>query len=195
MDNQQGTELHKLAFAFGFFLSDGHLSAGNRVGFTKQDIDVLQIVKTDIESVFLKEGSLGVYHYPPRSSIGKLAFTSPQIFDFFASNSYMKTRVPEEVFSLPPEGQDAFLQGILDGDCSVSQNGGRVRIEFCSTNRHFTETVAHLLSKRGVTVGNISEGERGFKRYYRVVPNVKSFLDKGISFRGARKQSKLLSAD
>lgn len=201
-------QLSRCAYSMGFCLGDGYLQTYSaqkggkwyalqvmRMG--KPDRDVLERVQAEIEDVF------GVkYAITPRILASGLQFYQlhayrRDIFDFFAINTAMKTAIPEPYFSAPDNIKRDLVAGLMDSDGWIShrlmgENSERWDLGFGSTKRDLVAGLAAIMRSVGVKVGTMGEYKKDdYRLFYRIHPNVRSFVESGCYFHSARKAQKL----
>jgi intein-encoded DNA endonuclease-like protein len=219
LDNQQGNtleidfdnQLYQLAYTIGLFLGDGSLSVYQKTSgtngkryvvfqtkFGNADIETIDRVRGQLADVFGVSYKIASTTLSSDKEFYELSSIRRIIFDFFSVNTRMKTRIPERLFGAPKEVRIELLRGILDADGWVSETSERPRpqqqwqIGFANTELVLVEGVASMLQKLGVKVGNISTKSRGgYRTIHTITPNIRSFIDAGLSFHAPRKQKKI----
>lgn len=199
-------QLWACAYTMGVFLGDGNLHAYTAqkngkwyplqcVRFGKPDLDSLERVQQEIETVFGKRYALMKRKLESGLDFHILHAYRRDIFDFFAVNTANKTKIPDPYFSAPEAVRQALISGLMDSDGYVSYRETphrRWEVGFGNSERDLVAGLASLLRGLGVKVGGIGEYQKGeYRLMYRINPNVRSFVEAGCNFYAARKASKL----
>lgn len=200
-------QLWSVAYTMGFFLGDGNLHSYTAqkngkwyplqcVRFGKPDLDALQRVQDEIANVFGARYALMKRKLKSGIDFHILHAYRRDIFDFFATNTAMKTKIPDAYFTAPDEVKRALIAGLMDSDGYVSHTDTEVsfmwQLGFGNTERELVSGLASLLKSLGVKVGVIGEHQKAeYRLLYRIRPNVRSFIEAGCNFHCARKKEKL----
>lgn len=201
-------QLSRCAYSVGQVLGDGHIQSYRvqkkgkwyplqmvRIG--TEDRDALERVRDEVEAVFGPKYAIMDYRVLKSGKVFyQVHLYRRDIFDFFAINTAMKTKIPDMYFSAPDAVKKELIAGLLDSDGYVSHrkfaNHEQWIVGFANTKRELVEGMAALLKSLGVKVGKIGETTKGeYRVVYRIAPNIRSFVEAGCYFRVARKAKKL----
>lgn len=207
-EDQLDDQLRRMAYTIGVVLGDGYLQSYSaqkngkwyplqvvRVG--KPDLDTIERVRDQIEAVFGAR-----YAIMPKTLKSGLTFYQlhayrRDIFEFFATNTALKTKIPEFFFSADADTKREMIAGLMDSDGYISERPDpkgvtRWNIGFSNTKRDLVSGLAALMSSLGVKIGKVCEYQKAeYALLYSINPNLRSFTDAGCYFRAERKAKKL----
>lgn len=205
----------ELAYSVGFFLGDGSLYAGpfispgngktyykNDVVFVCSDLEPVQRVQVQIETVFGKRYNMVTRTLPSGLPHYSLTAHRRPIFEFFSVNTAMRQEIPSYYFSAAPETKRELLRGLLDTDGFVAEFVDRSRgpgrgikrwqVGFCNGKLAIVQGVASIMQTIGIRVGKITTMRKaGYRDVYGIHPNPRSFQEAGMFFYASRKQARL----
>lgn len=208
----------KLAYSVGFFLGDGCLYSGpfvsirngktyyhNDVIFVCSDVEPVERVQAQIESVFGKRYNMQTRILPSGTPHYTLSAHRREIFDFFSVNTAMRFEIPKFYHSANKETKLELCRGLMDTDGFSAEwidttldkrvnkryAVKRWQIGFSNGKLPIVQGFASIMQSIGVKVGKIcTQQKSGYRDMYCVHPNSRSFHEAGMFFYASRKQAK-----
>lgn len=198
-------QLSRTAYSIGFILGDGYLQhysavkKGKRYPFQcihvgKPDLDVVERVRDEIEATFGVKYAVFKQTLASGLPFYNLRAYRRDVFDFFAINTRYKAEIPKFFFSAPKDIKRDLIAGLMDSDGHISQSTQKNwwQIGFGMTNREIVSGAANIMRSLGVKVGQIGECQQGdYRLFYRIRPNIRSFIEAGCYFHAERKTERL----
>lgn len=199
-------QLSQTAYSIGFILGDGCFyqcselhENGKRysrrnVQISKQDLEPIERVRDEIETVFGVKYS--VFKRTPNKGlpIYHLRAGRHDVFDFFSINTYNKTQIPQFYFSASDNIKRDLIAGLMDSDGYIMHHKTNTQwqLGFAMTKHEIVAGAANIMRSLGVKVGKLGEYEKGqYRNMYGINPNIRSFIEAGCYFHSNRKASRV----
>lgn len=193
----------EMAYLFGVYLTDGHISNENKFSlqvidkdFAENTLRCIKKIKPDCSAnIYTRENPKGKWNVHQQFCINA-GFTEWK--EFFENSTSNKKHIPALIWDAPKIIKKYFVAGIMDGDGYITYKKhleGRIQVTIGvgKTEGTWIHDFRELLIKLGVRVNKVVRDISGKYNvpFISFTINVQDFISNGLFFTIARKQNRV----